>query len=77
MKPSSHCRTSIFEEEFKFQYVSGDIHVHITTQNIILTFQSNTFPDKVNMEVFPNILDRNTFRATILFAWGVHRKFQR
>ena len=40
MIPSSHCRTSIFEEEFKFQYVKGDIHIHIATQNIILTFLS-------------------------------------
>ena len=38
MNPSSHCRTGIFEEEF--QYVRGDIDIHIATQNIILTFLS-------------------------------------
>ena len=40
MNPSSHCRTSIFEEEFKFQYVRGEIHNHVATQNIISTFLS-------------------------------------
>ena len=34
MNPSSHCRTSSFEEEFKFQNLRGDIHIHIATQNI-------------------------------------------
>ena len=38
MNTSSHCRTDIFEEEF--QYVRGDINLHIATQNIILTFLS-------------------------------------
>ena len=38
MNPSSHCRTSIFIEEFKFQYVREDVHIHIATQNIISTF---------------------------------------
>ena len=37
---SNHCRASILEEEFKFQYVRRDIHIHITTQNIILKFFS-------------------------------------
>ena len=40
MSLSSHCRTSIFEEEFLFQSVRGDICIHIITQNIILTFLS-------------------------------------
>ena len=40
MNPSSNCRTSIFEEEFKFQYVRENVHIHIATQNIILTFLS-------------------------------------
>ena len=31
MNASSHCRTSVFEKEFKFQYVRGDIRIHITT----------------------------------------------
>ena len=31
MYASSHCRTSIFEKEFKFQYVRGDIRIHIAT----------------------------------------------
>ena len=39
MNPRSHCRASIFEEEFK--YVKGDIYIHIASQNIILTFLSN------------------------------------
>ena len=34
MNPSSHFGTSIFEKELKFQYVRGDIHIHIATQNI-------------------------------------------
>ena len=35
MNPSSHCSTGFFEEEFKFQHVRGDIHIHIATQNLI------------------------------------------
>ena len=31
---------SIFQDEFKFQYVRGDVHIHVATQNIILTFLS-------------------------------------
>ena len=38
MNPSSHCRTSLFAEEFKFEYARGDVHIDITTQNMILTF---------------------------------------
>ena len=38
MNSRSHCRASIFEEELK--YVKGDIHIHIASQNIILTFLS-------------------------------------
>ena len=38
MNPRSRCRKSIFEEEFKFQYESGDLHTHIATQNIILKY---------------------------------------
>ena len=56
MNPSNHCTTSILEEEFKFQYVRGHIHVHIAAQNIILTFcQSITLPGSVNMKVSLNI----------------------
>ena len=40
MNPNSHGRISIFEEEFEFQYVRGDIIIHIATQNIILAFLS-------------------------------------
>ena len=40
MNTSIHCRTSIFEEEFKFKYVRGDIYIPIATQNIILAFLS-------------------------------------
>ena len=38
MNPSNHCRAGILEKKFQFQYVRGDIHIHIATQNIILTF---------------------------------------
>ena len=31
---------SILQDEFKFQYVRGDVHIHVATQNIILTFLS-------------------------------------
>ena len=63
MIPSSPCRTSIFEQDFKFKYVSGDIHTHVATQNIILTFlwQSGTLTGKINMEFSPNIWNRNSF----------------
>ena len=65
MTSSSHCKTNIFEEEFKFQYVRRDIHIHVATQNIILNFcQSGTLLGNVNMEVLPNIWNRNTFRTT-------------
>ena len=77
MNPNSRCRTNSFEE-FKFQYVSGDIHIHIATQNTILTFsQSGTLLGNVNIEVSPNIWNRNTFRTTNLYALGVHRQFER
>ena len=62
MNPSSHCRASIFEEEFKFQYVRGDIHICIGTQNIILTLLLNVIlPGNVNREFCPNIWNRNIF----------------
>ena len=38
MNQSSHGRTSIFVLEFNFQYVRGDVWIHIATQNITLTF---------------------------------------
>ena len=38
MNSSRHCRTSNFEEEFKLQYVRGDVHIHIFTQSMILAF---------------------------------------
>ena len=38
MNPRSGYRKSIFDEEFKFQYESGDPHIHIATQNVILKF---------------------------------------
>ena len=78
MNPSSHCRTSIFEEEFKFQYVRGGIHFHIATQNTILTFLSNWhFAWQCKYKSLPNIWDRNTFRTTGLYELRVHRQFQR
>ena len=40
MNPSSHCRTSFFAEEFKFQNVRRDIRIHRATRNIILIFLS-------------------------------------
>ena len=76
MNPNSRCRTNSFEE-FKFQYVRGDIHIHIATKNTILTFsQSGTLLGNVNIEVSPNIWNRNTFRTTNLYALGVHRQFE-
>ena len=84
---SFHFLTTIDQHEskqslqsmFKFQYVRGDIHIHIATQNIILTFfcQSGTFPGSVNMEVSPNIWKRNTFQTINLYALRVHRMRQR
>ena len=76
MNPSNYCRTSIFEKEFKFHYVRGDIHIHIATKNIIFNFcQSVILPGNVNMEVSLNIWNRNTFRS--LYVFGVHRQFER
>ena len=78
MNPTICCRRSAFEEDFKFQYVRRDIHIHIATQNIILTFLSKWhFACSVNMEVSPNIWNRNTFQTTNLCALWVHRQFQR
>ena len=78
MNTSNHCRTSIFEEEFKFQYVREGIYIHIAIQNINLTFfQSGTLPGNVNMKASPNIWNRNTFWPTSLHALGVHRQFER
>ena len=56
-----------------------EIHTHIATQNVIFTFswQSGTLTGKVNMEVSPNIWNRNIFGATTLYAFGVHKQFQR
>ena len=75
MNPSSHCRTSIFQEQF--QYVRGDIQIHIATQNILTFCQSGTLRGNVNMEVSPNIWKRNTFWATSLYALEIYRQFQR
>ena len=77
MNPSSHCSTSFFEEEFKFQYVRGDIHIHIATQNLIWHFcQSGTLCGNVNMEVFPNIWNKNAFGTTTLYALVVLSSFK-
>ena len=76
MIPSSYCRTSIFEEEFIFQYLRGDIYVQIATQNIVLKFLSK-WHGKVNMDVSPNICNRNTFWTISLYTLAVHRQFQR
>ena len=76
MNPSSHCRTSIFEEEFKFQYVRGEVHIHIATQNIILTFLSKCrFAWQCKYGSLPNIWNRNTSRTTSLYALGDNRQF--
>ena len=74
MNPNSHCKASIFEEEFRFQYIRGDIHIHSYCHtNIILTFLSEwNFACSVNMEVFPNIWNRNTFQTTSLCALRVY-----
>ena len=57
MNPSSHCRTSVFEEEFEFQYVRGDIHIHIATQKC----RSGIFPGNISRQVSPNIWNINAF----------------
>ena len=54
MIPFSQCSTSIFKEEFKFQDLRGNVHIHVATQNVTLL-------GKVNVEVSPNISKRNTF----------------
>ena len=62
MIPISQRSTSIFEEEFQFQFLRGDIHILVGTQNVILKFLSKaTLFGKVNMEVSPNISKKNTF----------------
>ena len=61
MNPTSHCRTIIFEEEFKFQYVSLDDHIHIATLNIILTFLSKSH---FVWQIWKSLV---TFRIEILF----------
>ena len=43
MIPISQCSTSIFKEEFKFQDLRGNIHIHVATQNVILTFLSKWY----------------------------------
>ena len=68
MNPSSYCRAIIFEEEFKFQYIRRDIHVHIVTQTFLHFCQSRTLPGSINMGVSPNIWNRSTFQTTSLFA---------
>ena len=78
MNLSSHCSTGFFEEKFKLQYVKGDILIHIATQNLIWHFcQSGTLCGNVNMEVFPNIWNKNAFGTTSLYALVVHKQFQR
>ena len=55
-RPSSHCRASIFGEEFKFQYVRGDISIlilpHKTKTDYKLLFQNKSItkqrPSKAN-----------------------------
>ena len=74
---NSHCRTSIFEDEFKFKCVSEEIYIHISIQNIVLTFVSGTLPGNINMKVSPNIWNWSTFQTTSLYALQVHRQFQR
>ena len=73
-----HCTTIILEEVFQFQYVRGDIHIHIATQTITFKFfQSGTLSGSVNMKKNPNIWNRNTFQTANLYALRVHRQFQR
>ena len=73
MNTSSHCRTRIFIEEFKFQYVSEDVHVHIAAQSIILTSFLSTwlFSWQIKYEISRNICKRNTFQTTNLHALQV------
>ena len=75
MNPSSHCRTSIFEEEFKF--LRRDIHIHIATQNILTFLSKWHFVWKCKYGGLPpDIWSRNTFRTTSLCTLGVHRQFE-
>ena len=39
--------------------------------------QSDTLPGSLNMEISPNIWNRNTFRTTSLWALRVYWQFQR
>ena len=65
MNPSNHCRTSISEEEFKFQYARGDIHIHIAMQKSFWHFcQSGSLIGSANMDISLDIRNRNTFRTS-------------
>ena len=78
MNPSNHCRTSISEEEFKFQYARGDIHIHIAMQKSFLHFrQSGSLIGSANMDISLDIRNRNTFRTSSRHALPVYRQFQR
>ena len=56
MIPNSHCRQSIFEEKFKFQYASEDIRIDIAPKTSFSNFcQGGILFEKVNMEDTPNI----------------------
>ena len=53
MNRNGHCRTRMFEEEFKFQYAMGDIHVQIAIENILTFCQSCTLSGNVGYGI-PN-----------------------
>ena len=75
MNQSTHCRTSSFVEEFKFQYRRWDIHIHIATQNMILTFFSKWhFAWQCKYRSLPNFWNRNTFQTTSLHALQFQRQ---
>ena len=72
----------LFEENNKFQYVREDLHIHIDTQSIILTFlvfkifcQNDTLHSNVNMEVSPNICSQNTFQTIFFVTLNIKAPF--
>ena len=64
MNPSSHCRASIFVGKFKFQYISGDIHIHIATKKHHFDIISSKVALCVAVQIWKSPL---TFRKEILF----------
>ena len=66
MNLSNHCRISIFEEELKFQYVRGDVHIHKVPHPDVFWYHLNGMgtqkiaPKKVLARHFPYIFHLKT-----------------